>query len=108
MSAPVLLKLINELRKRYTVMSPNIARPLTLHTSPSDYATYNQIKYFLIFNIRLILEREKQQKVFTLCFHGLAGVDFGKNWHFFFKNFLTLISNDPGLKLFTLNKLLTK
>ena len=51
-------------------MSPNIARPLTLRTNQSDYATYNQIKYFLIFNIRLLLEREKQQKIFTLCFHG--------------------------------------
>ena len=43
-----------------TVMSPNIARPLTLHTSPSDYATFNQIRSFLIFNIMLLLEREKQ------------------------------------------------
>ena len=43
-----------------TVMSPNIARPLTLRTSPSDYATFNKIKSFLIFNIRLLLEREKQ------------------------------------------------
>ena len=29
-----------------TVMSPNIARPLTLRTSPRDYATFNQIKSF--------------------------------------------------------------
>ena len=50
-------------------MSPNIARHLTLRTSPSDYATFNQIKSFLIFNIRLLWEREKQQKVFTLSFH---------------------------------------
>ena len=28
-------------------MSPNIARPLTLRTSPRDYATLNQIKSFL-------------------------------------------------------------
>ena len=52
-----------------TVMSPNIARPLTLRTSPSDYATFNQIKSFFIFSIRLLLEREKQQKIFTLSFH---------------------------------------
>ena len=52
-----------------TVMSPNIARPLTLRTCPSDYATFNQIKSFFIYNIRLLLEGEKQQKVFTLCFH---------------------------------------
>ena len=30
-------------------------------------------------NIRLLLEREKQQKVFTFCFHCLSGVDLGKN-----------------------------
>ena len=52
-----------------TVISPNIARPLTLRTSQSDYATFNQMKSFLIFNIRLPLERGKQQKVFTLSFH---------------------------------------
>ena len=40
-------------------MSPNIAWPLTLRTSPSDYATFNQIKSFLIFSIRLLLERKK-------------------------------------------------
>ena len=40
-------------------------QPLTLCTSPSDYATFNQITYFLIFNIRLLLEREKQQKVYN-------------------------------------------
>ena len=53
----------------YTVMSPNIARPLTLRTSPSDYATFNQIKSFLIYSMRLLLEREKQQNVLTLSFH---------------------------------------
>ena len=36
-------------------MSPYIARPLTLRTSRSDYATFKQIKSFLIFNIRLLL-----------------------------------------------------
>ena len=30
-----------------TVVSPNIAQPLTLRTSPSDYGTFNQIKYFV-------------------------------------------------------------
>ena len=55
--------------KMYTAMSPNIARPLTLRTSPSDNATFNQINIFFIFNIRLLLEREKQQKNFTLSFH---------------------------------------
>ena len=49
----------------FTVMSPNIVWPLTLRTSPTDYATFNQIKSFLIFSIRLLLEREKTAK----CFH---------------------------------------
>ena len=71
----------------FTVMSPNIARPLTLCTSPSDYAIFNQIKSFLIFSIRLLLEREKQQNVFTLSFHWWAGVDFGKNLQKLLKNF---------------------
>ena len=56
-----------------TVMSPNIAMPLTLRTSPSDYATFNQIKSFLIFNIRLLLERERQQKIFTYVFTAEQG-----------------------------------
>ena len=43
-----------------TVMSPNIVQLLILRTSPSDYAICNQIKSFLIFNIGLLLEREKQ------------------------------------------------
>ena len=60
-------------------MSPNIARPLTLSTSPNDYATFNQIKSFLIFSTRLLLEKEKQQNDFTLSFHCWAGVDFCKN-----------------------------
>ena len=46
-----------------TVTSPNITRPLTLCTSPSDYATFNQIKSFLLFNIWLLSEREAK------CFH---------------------------------------
>ena len=78
-------------------MSPNIARPLTLRTSPSDYATFNQIKK-IISNIRLVLEREKQQKVFTLCVHCCAGVDFGKKLQKLLKIFrpkfqMTQISN---------------
>ena len=45
----------------YSVTSPNIAWPLTMHTSPSDYATINQIKSFSLFNIGLPLEREIKQ-----------------------------------------------
>ena len=52
-----------------TVMSPNIARTLTLRTSPNDYATFNKIRSFLIFSIGLLLEREKQKNVFILSFH---------------------------------------
>ena len=47
-----------------TVTSPNIAQPLTLRTSPSDYATFYQVKSFLLFNIGLLLEKEKKAKSF--------------------------------------------
>ena len=72
-------------KQRVTVTSPNIARPLTLRTSPNEYVTINQIKSFLIFNIGLLLEREKQQNVFTLYFYCSAGVDFSKNWKLMLK-----------------------
>ena len=68
-------------------MSPNIARPLTLRTSPSDYFKFNKIKSFLIFSIRLLFEREKLQNILTFSFHCLAGVDFGKNLQKLLKNF---------------------
>ena len=90
-------------------MSPNIARPLTLRTCPSDSATFNQIKYFLIFNIRLLLEGEKQQKVFTLLLLSLLSRGgFQQKLANVVKNFLTLISNAPGFKLFTLNQVIDK
>ena len=43
----------------YIVMFPNTAQPLTLRTSPNYYGTFNEVKPYLIFNIRLLLEREK-------------------------------------------------
>ena len=65
-------------------MSPNIARLLTLRTCPSDYATFNQKKIFFWY---LLLEREKQQKVFILSLHCWAGEDFGKNLQKLMKKF---------------------
>ena len=70
-------------------MSPNIARPLTLRTSPSGYATFNQIKSFLIFNIRLLLEREKQQKGFHLKLSLLSRGGFRQKNGKVVKNFQT-------------------
>ena len=64
-SEPGTIKIV----KTSTVMSPNIVQPLTLGTSPIDYAKFNQIKSILIFSIRLLLEQATQQKVFTLSFH---------------------------------------
>ena len=55
-----------------TCMSSNIARPLTLHTSPTDYST------FTLFNIRLLLKREKQQKVFTIFIFWLSLLSKGR------------------------------
>ena len=52
-----------------TVMFPNFAQPQILRTRPSDYTSCNQITYFVIFNIRLLLEREKTTKTFTFAFH---------------------------------------
>ena len=72
-------------------MSPNIARPLTLRTSPSDYATFNQIKKFLIFNIRLL-----QAKDFYFMFSRLGRGRFWQNLPHDVKNFLTLILTAPG------------
>ena len=76
-----------------TVTSPNIARPLTLPTSLKHYSTFNQIKYCLIFNIRLLLERENPQKVFILCFYCWTGVDFDKHWKMLLKGTATLMIN---------------
>ena len=45
------------------VTSPNIAWPLTLRTSPSDYATFKQIKYFVIYGC---IWKEKKSKYFSL------------------------------------------
>ena len=33
-------------------------------------------------------------------------MDFGKNWKILYKNFVTVISNGPGFKLFTLNQVI--
>ena len=50
-----------------TFTSPNIARSLTLRSSPSDYSAFNQIKKFWIINIRVLLENEKQPNVCCCC-----------------------------------------
>ena len=48
-----------------TVTSPNIVRPLTLRTSPSDYATFHQVKSLLLF-IFGCFRKEKKRKKFSL------------------------------------------
>ena len=45
-------------------MSPNIVRPLTLRTSPSDYATFNQIKSFFDIKYQAALGKRKIAKGF--------------------------------------------
>ena len=86
--------------------SPKIARPLTLPTSQKDYTTFNQIKSFLIFNIRLLLEREKQQNHFHFMLLLLSRGEFWQKLENVVKNSLTVVSNDPGFKLFTLNQVI--
>ena len=95
----------HEFLMSFTVMSPNIARPLTLRTSPSDYATFNQIKSFLIFNISLLLEREHSKR-FSLMFSRLSRGGFQQKLANIVKNCLTLISNAPGFKLSILNQVI--
>ena len=48
-----------------TVMSPNIARPLTLRTSPSDYATFNPITSFL-YLVSGCFWKKENSKMFSL------------------------------------------
>ena len=45
-------------------MSPNIARPLTLRTSPSDYATFNQKKIFFYIKYQAAFGKRKTAKGF--------------------------------------------
>ena len=90
---------------RLTVMSPNIAGPLTLRTSPSDFATFNQIKSFLLFNIGLLLEKEKKEKSFHFMLSLLSRSGFWQKLDMLLK-FLTVISNGPGFKLFTFNRVI--
>ena len=82
--------------------SPKIARPLTLRTKPSDYATFNQINYFLLFNIGLLLERERNSKKFSLyafiAEQGWIPAKIG--------NVLTVNSNDIGFLSFTSNQVI--
>ena len=49
-----------------TVMSPNIALPLTLRTSPSDYASFNQKKKFFSYLVLGCFWKEKNSKRFSL------------------------------------------
>ena len=63
-------------------MSPKIAQPLTLRPNPSDYATFNQIKSFLIFITSLLIEREKTTEKALCAFtseQGWISAKFGKS-----------------------------
>ena len=60
---------IEGLKYAYAVLSPNIARPLTLRASPTDYATFDQIKSFLIFYIRLFFGKRKTAKDYHFIFY---------------------------------------
>ena len=91
-----------------TVTSPNIARPLTMLTSPSDYATFKQIKSFLIFKIRLLLEREKKAKSYHFMLSLLSRSRFWQQLENVVKKFLTVVSNDLDFKLFTWNQVIGK
>ena len=55
--------------------------PLTLHTSP----TFNQIKSFSIFDIRLLLERKNRKRFSIHVFTAKQGWISGKNWQILLK-----------------------
>ena len=75
--------------------------PLTLRTSPSDYATFNQLTYFFIFNIRLPFGKGKTAKKISL-YALIAELEWiSAKYENVVKNSLTVISNDQGFKLFT-------
>ena len=86
-----------------TVMFPNIE-----HYSPSDYATFNQIKSFLLINIGLLLEREKKAKSFHFMLSLLSGSGFWQKLENVVENFLTVISNGTASNYLLKIKLLMK
>ena len=87
--------------------SSNIAPPLTLRTSPSDYGTFYQIHSFKLSNIGLILARENNQKIhFMLSLLSMGGCR--QKLENVVKNFLTVISNGTGFKLFSFNQVIDK
>ena len=63
----------------------------------------------VLFNIGLLLEREKkQQKSFHFMLSLLSSSGFRHKLENVVKNFLTVISNGTGFKLFTLNQVIDK
>ena len=80
-------------------MSPNIAWPLTLRTSPSD-KTFFDILYQVAFGKR------KTAKYFHSMFSWRSRGGIWQKIANVVKNFLTLISNAPGFKLFSLNQVI--
>ena len=62
----------------------------------------------MIFNIRLLLERDKQQKIFAFMLSLLSRGEFRQKLANVVKNFLSLVSNDTGFKSFTLNQVINE
>ena len=81
-------------------------RPLTLRTSQSDYATFNQIKSFLIFNIKVAFGQRKTAQSLHFMVSLLSRGEFRQKLENVVKKFRTVISNDPGSKLFTFNQVI--
>ena len=79
--------------------------PLTLCTSPSDYAAFSQINYFW-YLISGWFWKEKIGNGFHFMFSLLSRGGFPQKRANVVEKFLTLISNDPDLKLFTLNQVI--
>ena len=60
--------------------------------------------FFLLLNIGLLLERAKKAKSFYFMLSLLSRSGYWQTLEIIVKNFLTVISNGPSFKLFTLNQ----
>ena len=71
-----------------------------MRTRPSDYATLNLIKY------RVAFGKRKTAKTFHMMRSLLSRGEFRQKLENVVKNFLTVVSNSTGFRLFTLNQVI--
>ena len=64
--------------------------------------------FFFLLNIGLLLEKRKKAKSFHFLLSLLCRSGYWRKLENVVKNFLTVISNSPGFRLFTLNQVIDK